>query len=146
MTARELFSAVAYFRGVCPHQLDLLSNRDILQPVHARVAEIWTVHGHRGGFGHHYRARLLLLEPHPWLTRRIGSSVCEIPRIRLICLHRLGERDGVAWRGRVSYRHAQRRIRNRDTRFSDTHGGGAAPSEEGSTKGGHRPDPCGGVE
>jgi hypothetical protein len=146
MTAHELFSAVAYFRGVCPHQLVLLSNRDILQPVHARVAEIWTVYDHRGRFGHHYRARLLLLEPHSSLTRRLGSSVCEIPRIRLICLHRLGERDGVAWRGRVSYGHAQRRVRNRDTRFSDTHGGRAAPSEEGSTKGGRCPDPSGRAE
>jgi hypothetical protein len=60
MISHELFSAVAYFRGVFRHQLDLLSDRDILQPAHARVAEIWGIHDYGGGFGHHYRACVLL--------------------------------------------------------------------------------------
>jgi hypothetical protein len=76
MTAHEFSSAMAYFPGVCSHQLVFLPNRDILQPVHARVAEMWAVHDRRGGFGHHYRTSPLLLQLNPWLTRRIGASGC----------------------------------------------------------------------
>jgi hypothetical protein len=87
MTAHEPSSAVAYFSGFRPHQLVLLPNRDILQPVPAHVAEIWAVHSRRWGFGHHYRTFLWLLLPRPWLTRRVGSSGRQFPRIPLICLH-----------------------------------------------------------
>jgi hypothetical protein len=93
MITHEFPSAVAYFPRVCLHQLVLLSNRGILQPVHACVAEIWVVHDRRGGFGNHYRMCPWLLNP--YLTRRTGASDCQNPRFRLLCFHRLAERDGV---------------------------------------------------
>lgn len=62
------------------------------------------------------------------LPLKIGSRVRQNPRICLFCLPRLGKRDRLAWRGRISDGYVKRRIRNRDTRLGDAHGRRAAPS------------------
>lgn len=57
--------AVACLLSLCPHQLVLLSNRDILQSVHACITEMRSVHDRRRGIDHRDRACPLVLEQQP---------------------------------------------------------------------------------